>query len=343
MEQFQSAYKPSHSNESALLKVQDEILHAIGNDQYVILLLPDLSAAFDTVDHCILLARLTDRFGVDDKAHDWFKSYLSGRMQFVAIGSSHSSSLPLNYGVPQGSVSGPILYLLYVDHWVTWWGISTCLFTFLLMRVSFMYHWSPLFRVIFQGHALPWNPLLVILINGCYVINLNSMMIRRRCWLFMLGTVLLPSSVNFNVATSSVTSSASAKNIGVLPNSTPSLDKHVKQICKSSFYSIRNTSCIRKFLSLQTAKILFHAFVTSKLDNCNSMLYGLPKNLLQRLQTAKILFYAFVTSKLDNGNSMHYGLPKNLLQRLQYVLNSAAGLVTMSGKSDHVTLLLLFQ
>ena len=180
----------------------------------------------------------------------------------------------------------------------------------MLMILSFMYHLSRIFRVIPPGHALRWNPLLVILIYGCYVINLNSMMIRRRCWFSMLSTVLLPSSVNFNVATSSVTSSASAKNIGVVPNSTLSLDKHVKQICKSSFYSIRNTSRIRKFFSLQTAKILFYAFVTSKLDNCNSMLYGLPKNFLQRLQ---------------------------------YVLNSAAGLVTMSGKSDHVTLLLLFQ
>ena len=173
-----------------------------------------------------------------------------------------------------------------------------------------MYHLSRLFRVILPGHALRWNPLLGILIKGCYVKNLNSMMIRRRCWFSMLSTVLLPPSVNFNVATSSVTSSASAKNIGVVPISTLSLDKHVTQICKSSVYSIRNTSRIRKFLSLQTAKILFHAFVTSKLDNCNSMLYGLPKNLLQRLQ---------------------------------YVLNSGAGLVTMSRKSDHVTLLLLFQ
>ena len=115
VEQFHSAYKPTHSTESALLKVQDDILQAIDNDQCAILVLFNLSAACDTVDQRILLARLTDRFGIDYKAHDWFKSYLSGRMQFVAIGSAHSSSLPLNCGVPQGSFLGPILYLLYLD------------------------------------------------------------------------------------------------------------------------------------------------------------------------------------------------------------------------------------
>ena len=115
MEQLQSAYKPSHSPESALWKVEDDILQAIDNDQRVILLLLDLSAVFGTVHHHILLARLTDRFGIDGKAHSLFKSYLSGQMHFAAIGSARSSSLPLNWGFPQGSVLGPILYLLYGD------------------------------------------------------------------------------------------------------------------------------------------------------------------------------------------------------------------------------------
>ena len=78
MEQFQSPHKPSHITESAVLKVQDEILQAVDNDQCGILLLLDLSAAFDTVDHRILLARLTDWFGIDGKAHAWFKSYVRG-------------------------------------------------------------------------------------------------------------------------------------------------------------------------------------------------------------------------------------------------------------------------
>ena len=115
MEQFQSPHKPSHITESAVLKVQDEILQAVDNDQCGILLLLDLSAAFDTVDHRILLARLTDWFGIHGKAHAWFKSYVRVRMQFFAIGSSRSSSLRLNCGVPQRSVLSPILYLIYVE------------------------------------------------------------------------------------------------------------------------------------------------------------------------------------------------------------------------------------
>ena len=91
------------------------------------------------------------------------------------------------------------------------------------------------------------------------------------------------------VASASVTSSDSAKNTGVVLDSTLSFNKRVTQICKSSFYAIRNISRIRKFLSFQTAKILVHAFVSSKLDSCNSLLYGLPKNLLQRLQYARLV------------------------------------------------------
>lgn len=90
-------------------------MHAIDNNQYVTLPLLDLSAASDTVDHRISLASLIDRFGIDGKAHDRLKSYLSGRMQFVAIGSARSFSLPLNCGVPEGSILGPILYLPHVD------------------------------------------------------------------------------------------------------------------------------------------------------------------------------------------------------------------------------------
>ena len=77
------------------------------------LLLLDLSAAFDTVNHSLLLSRLENSFGITGTVLQWFHSYLTGRSQFVEINDTKSSVRDLTVGVPQGSVLGPILYLLY--------------------------------------------------------------------------------------------------------------------------------------------------------------------------------------------------------------------------------------
>ena len=110
---YQSAYRKYHSTETALLKVQNDILCAIDSHKEVILALLDLSAAFDTIDHGILLKRLETRFGVTGTALDWFRSYLIGRTQSVVVNGSSSEPKELLYGVPQGSVLGPILFTLY--------------------------------------------------------------------------------------------------------------------------------------------------------------------------------------------------------------------------------------
>ncbi len=82
-------------------------------DNSVLLVLFDLSAAFDTIDHEILLKRLSTRCGIEGTALNWFRSYLSNRTQTVIIGSNESTLEPLKYGVPQGSVLGPILLSIY--------------------------------------------------------------------------------------------------------------------------------------------------------------------------------------------------------------------------------------
>ena len=79
------------------------------------LLLLDLSAAFDTVDHEILLGRLSSRFGIKGKALDWLRSYLTDRTQLVKVDDASSTIRPLHWGVPQGSVLGPMLYLWYTS------------------------------------------------------------------------------------------------------------------------------------------------------------------------------------------------------------------------------------
>ena len=109
----QSAYRDKHSTETALIKVQNDILSALDAGSSAILLMLDLSAAFDTIDHDILLSRLCNVYGITGNALDWFRSYLTGRIQRVVIEDSVSVDQELDFGVPQGSVLGQIIYCMY--------------------------------------------------------------------------------------------------------------------------------------------------------------------------------------------------------------------------------------
>ena len=101
---FQSAYRKFHSTETALLALHDHLVRSITRQQVTGLCLLDLSAAFDTIDHSILLQRLSDWFGISGSALSWFQSYLLSRSFCVTSCGLKSSSANLTCGVPQGSV-----------------------------------------------------------------------------------------------------------------------------------------------------------------------------------------------------------------------------------------------
>ena len=92
---------------------------------------------------------------------------------------------------------------------------------------------------------------------------------------------LLPPIV---IGTDSISTSDSARNIGVTFDEYMNYEAQVSAICKASFFHLGNMSRVRKYLSTESTKTLVHAFITCKLDNCNSLLYGIPQNLIQRLQ-----------------------------------------------------------
>lgn len=109
---------------------------------------------------------------------------------------------------------------------------------------------------------------------------------------------------DFQICNDNISPSSAVRNIGVIFDENMSLEKHITSVCKSCFFHIRNISKIRKYLSPQACITLVHAFITSKLDFCNSLLYGLPKSPIQKLQ---------------------------------HVQNAAARVVSLSRKYDHIT------
>ena len=112
---YQSAFRKLHSTETVSIRVHYDIAIALDQKRSVILLLLDLSAAFDTVDHCILLSRLSRQFGVGGTALAWLRLYLGDRTQFVNINGSTSERRVLQFGVPQGLFLGPLLFSLYTS------------------------------------------------------------------------------------------------------------------------------------------------------------------------------------------------------------------------------------
>ena len=113
-EKFQSGFRSAHSTETALVRVTNDLLMAADSGSPSILVLLDLSAAFDTIDHHILLNRLQHTFGLCDTALTWFTAYLFERTDYVSMAGSRSSTHTVTCGVPQGSVLGPILFTLYL-------------------------------------------------------------------------------------------------------------------------------------------------------------------------------------------------------------------------------------
>ena len=278
---LQSAYRKYHSTETALLRVQNDVLRAIDQKQEVILVLLDLSAAFDTIDHDILISRLCKQFGFTGTVLSWFMSYLRERSQKVVIGSTESKPQPLTSGVPQGSVLGPLLFILY---------------------------FGPLQDVI-KSHGLECmmyadDSQLYITINpACRqsaLINLEQCINDIQSFLIINKLTCNPSKtevVHFSSRFSrlapittitfgnhTVASANEARNLGVILDRHLTMTSHVNSICRSASLALRNIGRVRKYLSQSSTERLVHAFITSKLDYCNSLMYGLPSPEVQKLQ-----------------------------------------------------------
>ena len=281
LEPFQSAYRKCHSTETALLRVVNDLLQACDSGRVSMLSLLDLSAAFDTIDHGILIAQLRKNFGCSGKVLEWFKSYLACRTQSVLVGHESSQSV-LKYGVPQGSVLGPVLFTIYMK------PLST-----VISQSGHLYHFFADDTQLHNSSVPSEFPTLALDLTDTVEDVANWMtknklkMNEQKTELINIGTKAKISQISTNSVTISgckISFSPCVKNLGVYFDETLSMDAHIQHLCRSLYYQLRNIAKIRPSLTANAANKLAISFILSRLDYCNSLLAGLPDNKLNKLQ-----------------------------------------------------------
>ena len=303
---YQSAYKKLHSTETALLRVQSDILHALDNGDICALILLDLSAAFDTVDPQILLKRLHDYIGLSGTALSWAKSYLSNRSQRVVIGNAMSEPVSLSFGLPQGSVLGP-----------QWFTIYTYPIGNIVRKHNLHFHlYADDTQIYLAFKSYEFSP-SISRIEDCIeeirlwmrdnFLKLND----SKTEYLIIGSKHHTSKTAIDdivIGNARIAPSSKARNLGVIFETDMSPKFQISSTLRGTYSQIRNIGKIRKYLTKDATKLIVHSLVTSRLDMCNSLLYGIPNNQLHRLQL---------------------------------VQNTAARLVTLTKKRFHITPVLI--
>jgi hypothetical protein len=280
----QSGFRQNHSTATALLKITNDLLIASENKLLSVLVLLDFSKAFDSVDHDLLCYKLTNQYGFTSSATSLIRSYLSGRMQCVCVDGVNSEFLPINAGVVQGSVLGPILFSLFINDIVqrirfstchmyaddvqlyissTPSDISTCV-AHINEDLDSIWRWS-------QENYLSINPA-----------KSQAMLINSRS----LTTAGAPT---IHMGNNTIYYCEKVKNLGLIMNQHLSWEDHVARTCSSVFYTLRRLWPMAHFTPTETRRRLVVSLIVPQFLYCDVIFAKSSARLRERL---KITFNA---------------------------------------------------
>ena len=278
------AYKKFHNTENMMLGMTDEILEGFDNNKCTVVLFLDLSAAFDTIDIDRLLLILEQELGITGTAKRWINSFLRGRLQKVRIDGVYSDSLLVMFGVPQGSILGPMFFPIYVrgqpDVFMKCKFLSSAFADDSNGRKTF----SVSFQYNILKHEIPncineitnWMNYQFLKINPdkteillFYPKSMENEVIIR-------GTMI---AENKCIRFSDV-----VKNVGVWLDKNLDMTHHINKIVSHSYKILKDISRIRSVISKKNTEMLVHSVISSRLDYCNSLLYNISKSNLNKFQ-----------------------------------------------------------
>lgn len=275
---FQSGYRRFHSCETAITKIHNDLMIMMDKKTNVVLLLLDLSAAFDTINHDLLLNKLVRLYGISDVALNWLKSYLTNRTFKVVVNGASSSYCDLSIGVPQGSILGPLLFILYtrdLEHVVTKYGFSVHLY-------------ADDTQVYFVFDVNSTNPDLTA-VRKCFEdiktwMAVNFLKLNDSKTEFIdIGYYESPIKL-LNLGELSFTPATKAKNLGFLFDHQMNLNDQINAVSQICYLNQRNLRRIGARLTHELKIQLVHSNILSIIDYCNAVYGGLTESNLHKLQ-----------------------------------------------------------
>ena len=295
---FQSAYRAKHSTETAIIKVLSDIVPDVATRRIVVVVLLDMSAAFDTVDHVTLMNRLETRYAISGTAHAWFGSYLKGWKSQVSFAGSLSDSVSLQFGVPQWSVLGPLLFMCYAN------PIGN-----IVRSHHLKYHiYADDCQIYdsFDPHVPNAKESTLAKISECIAeirrwLSVNYLKLNdSKSEFFITGSDhclrhLNTDSIDLTIGNSNIMVSPVIRNLGCFFDAEMSFTPHVDNLRRTILFHIRNLWRIRRFMNTETCHHAVRALITSRLDYCNAaftLLSAKDISRLQRLQNraARLVF-----------------------------------------------------
>jgi len=301
----QFGFRRGHSTETATIRILSDLLDSVDRGDTAVLVLLDLTAAFDTVDHEILLKRLQVTFGVDDVALTRFSSYLAGRKQHVRCGGSYSRITDVICGVPQGSVLGPILFIIYTAD-LAWIVADHGLSLHLYADDSQIYGACPPTATcsLSVGISLAIDDISTWMRCNRPAPSPDAEKTEVMRWCASAHRQSQLPRCSITVAGASVKPISTVRDLGVYIDIDLGAATHVRRTVSRCFAALRQLRLLGRYVTNDC----FHSLVVS-----------------------------LVHSRLDYGNFVYVGLPVYLQRRLQAVLNAAARLVFRLCRYDHVT------
>ena len=295
---YQSAYRPHYSCETALVKLMNDLLWAMEYQEVTALMAIDLSAAFDTVDHDILVSVLKAKFGIEGRALNWFDSYLRQRSYKVNVCRAYSEHKYLPFSVPQGSCAGPVLYILYASTMQEVIGNKVDLHGYAddhALKIQFLPTKNENIAIStlekFSKEIKSWMDSNRLKMNTSKTefILFGSKHQLKKC-----------QTNHLLVDQDNIKRSTKIKYLGVYLDEYLTLKEQIKMKCKSAMWHLQRIKSIRTILTKESCETLIVGLVLSQLDYANCLFIGLPECDLQKLQRVQNIAAKIVLKSEEN-------------------------------------------